>query len=176
MPAPIRLMVFEGYTPGYGFYNAFGALQRPLLQRGSRGDAVIEAQQKLMDVLARSLPNGASGTFDADTEAAVRDAQRNAGLAVDGIIGKDTWTLLLGQPVEISGKVIPQDGADPIIDDGDLVIKGAPKAGGNTMLYVGVGAAILAAAILFKGKGSKSKGGKSKVKAPKRTSKRRRRR
>jgi peptidoglycan hydrolase-like protein with peptidoglycan-binding domain len=158
MPAPIRLMVFEGFAPGYGFYNAFGALQRPLLQIGSRGDAVKEAQQKLMEVLQRSLRTGADGIFGSDTLAAVREVQQRFGLRVDGIIGKDTWTALLGQPVEISGNVPPQPDtpvslppAPPVIDDGNLVVgdKNKPKAD-NTMLYVGLGAAVLLGAVLLK--------------------------
>lgn len=109
MPGPVRLMVFEGYAPGYGFFNHFGALTRPLLRRGSKGPEVVEAQKKLMEILQRSFRFGADGDFGSETEAAVREVQAQFGLAVDGVIGKDTWTLLLGQEVSVG----PSTGATP---------------------------------------------------------------
>jgi peptidoglycan hydrolase-like protein with peptidoglycan-binding domain len=43
----------------------------------------------------RKLGVTASGTFDAATETAVRQFQRNHGLVPDGIIGPRTWATLL---------------------------------------------------------------------------------
>jgi GH25 family lysozyme M1 (1,4-beta-N-acetylmuramidase) len=37
-----------------------------------------------------------SGTYDAGTKLAVEAVQRHAGIAVDGVAGKDTWTVLIG--------------------------------------------------------------------------------
>ena len=54
---------------------------------GSTGEAVNDVQ--------RVLGVTASGTFDAATEAAVRQFQRNHGLVPDGIVGPRTWATLL---------------------------------------------------------------------------------
>lgn len=37
------------------------------------------------------------GSFGADTEAAVRELQRSAGLETDGVVGAKTWQLLATQ-------------------------------------------------------------------------------
>jgi len=101
MPAPIRLMVFEGYRPGYGFFNSFGAaIYRPEIGYGSTGAAVTEAQKLLTDALQLSF--GVDGVFGPRTLAATREYQRQKGLKVDGIIGKNTWSALLGQEVTTS--------------------------------------------------------------------------
>ncbi len=55
---------------------------RPTLRRGARGPFVEEIQRAL------NLPP--DGIFGADTEAAVRTLQRNAGLVADGIVGPKT--------------------------------------------------------------------------------------
>ena len=60
---------------------------RPTLRRGSTGEPVNDVQRKLGVT--------ASGTFDAATEAAVRQFQRNHGLLPDGIVGPRTWATLL---------------------------------------------------------------------------------
>jgi hypothetical protein len=155
-------MVFEGYQPGYGFFNAFGALSRPLLQRGSTGPAVVEAQQKLMEILQRSLQGGADGKFGDDTYKAVMEVQARFGLKVDGVIGNDTWTLLLGEPVSITGAAgvnanIPTK--RPLIqfpERMDFSLPGTPGAqpegmSMTTKVVIGV-AAVAALAMLFKKK------------------------
>jgi peptidoglycan hydrolase-like protein with peptidoglycan-binding domain len=114
MPGPVRLMVFEGYAPGYGFFNHFGALSRPLLRRGSKGAAVVEAQKKLMEILRRNFRAGADGDFGPETETAVREVQAQFGLAVDGIIGNDTWTLLLGEEVNTGATPAPSGPTTPV--------------------------------------------------------------
>jgi peptidoglycan hydrolase-like protein with peptidoglycan-binding domain len=155
-------MVFEGYRPGYGFFNAFGALTRPLLQRGSRGSAVVEAQKKLMEILQRSFRFGADGDFGSETENAVREVQGIylAQKPVTGVIDADTWTLLLGQEVAISGgggTLPPSDPTPPGTvpgtpppGPGTDVGKGDKKD--NTMLYAGLGVAAVVAFVLLKGK------------------------
>lgn len=163
MPAPIRLMVFQGYRPGYGFYNSFGEM-RPLLKYGARGDAVVEAQNALMNVLQRSLRDGADGVFGTDTLAAVKEVQSTYNLPVTGMVDGDTWTLLLAREIKISGQLpapgpqvnppdariaIPKQSASWGLDDGDIVV-GGTKAQSDAMLYVGVGAAALAAIFLFR--------------------------
>jgi peptidoglycan hydrolase-like protein with peptidoglycan-binding domain len=60
---------------------------RPLLVRGSRGDAVERWQQRLAD-------NGAGiavdGIYGPNTAAATRSFQSNQGILVDGIVGPQT--------------------------------------------------------------------------------------
>ena len=136
MPGPVRLMVFEGFGRSYG---AFGVLTRPLLKRGSTGPAVVEAQDALMQILQRSFRFGADGQFGSETERAVREVQQQFGLRVDGEIGKDTWTLLLGQEVQVgSGSggtpTTPPIATPPppVRNDGDIPVGNTPppSAGG----------------------------------------------
>lgn len=68
---------------------------RPLLRRGSANLHVIDLQQRL---LSRGIPLpqfGADGIYGQETEMAVRELQREYGLAVDGITGPITWKALL---------------------------------------------------------------------------------
>lgn len=64
----------------------------PLLQVGSRGPAVSEAQNLLYawDYTAQRP----AGVFDAAMAADVADFQKKNGLTVDGKIGQHTWRLL----------------------------------------------------------------------------------
>lgn len=92
---------------GYGmeFYNKYHGMEvtgmadtyRPMLQRGSRGDYVTQAQKALL-AKGYSLPRyGADGDFGGEMYAAVVQFQRDRGLAADGIIGPDTWAALLAE-------------------------------------------------------------------------------
>ena len=67
---------------------------RPTLRKGSKGAAVKEAQTLLMRH-GQALPKyGADGDFGTETYNAVRSFQLENDLAVDGIIGKNTWSAL----------------------------------------------------------------------------------
>lgn len=57
---------------------------RPILRRGSKGDAVTTVQ--------RLLNVARDGDFGPITEAAVKGFQRQAGLTSDGIVGPVTWS------------------------------------------------------------------------------------
>lgn len=169
MSGPIRLMVFQGYRPGYG---SFGALTRPLLRFGDRGSAVKEAQNALMNVLQRSFRYGADGVFGPETFQAVKDAQTQFGLRVSGEIDSDTWTLLLGQEVNAtpplpSRNATTMDPVRPNIpgtsgpgtgqprNDGEFVVGGPfGEKKSNTMMIVGgvAVAGVLAYLLLGKGK------------------------
>lgn len=61
----------------------------PLLKRGSKGESV--------KVLQRRLNIEDDGDFGSGTEAAVRHYQAQHGLTVDGKVGNETWTSLLGR-------------------------------------------------------------------------------
>jgi len=67
----------------------------PLLKRRSEGDMVVWAQEHLVGAGA-VLP--VTGVFAKQTYAAVRAFQEAHGLPVDGVIGTDTWRVLLTVP------------------------------------------------------------------------------
>lgn len=175
MSAPIRLMVFQGYRPGYGFYNSFGtfgAVYRPFLKVGARGAAVEEAQNLLEEKLQESLYSP-RGVFDEDMKRAVIKFQTMYGgvLAIDGTIGKNTWTALLGQDVTTTrpGGSVPQPpvattdpaqppsvpgtsgpgGTGPGRDDGDIAVGGSTGKD-KTMLVAGVAVAAVLAVLLMR--------------------------
>lgn len=154
MPGPIRLMVFQGYRPGYG---SFGAVARPLLKRGSTGPFVVEAQEALMRVLQRSIPQGADGKFGSNTETAVREAQRMFNLPVTGVIDSETWTLLLGQEVLLSQSEKSSGGGSgsKSQNDGDFSvdISADVKPSNTVMLLGGLAVAGIAAYLLMGKKG-----------------------
>ena len=71
---------------------------RSALRRGANGKAVRIVQQALIDLgfaMPRSTAKGTpDGIFGAETEATVREFQRDNGLAVDGVVGRDTLNTL----------------------------------------------------------------------------------
>ena len=82
-----------------------------LLRRGSTGTAVRELQfyLYLMSAYETSIPAvSIDGSFGAATEAAVRAYQRFAGLTVDGVVGRTTWSSLYGKASALrsSGPVV----------------------------------------------------------------------
>lgn len=64
----------------------------PTIRQGSRGNYVCIAQDDLNTLGYRT--GGLDGVFGAQTYNAVRNYQRSRGLAVDGIIGCNTWRSL----------------------------------------------------------------------------------
>ncbi len=66
----------------------------PTLRSGSKGDSV-KALQNRLNALGFSCGT-ADGIFGAKTVAAVKAFQTAKGLAVDGIVGQNTWKQLLG--------------------------------------------------------------------------------
>ncbi|MBI3181895.1 MAG: peptidoglycan-binding protein [Myxococcales bacterium] len=72
----------------------------PTLRQGARGEPVRQLQARL-----RALgfdPGPADGAFGPRTEAAVKAFQRRCGIAVDGVVGPQTWSRL---GVHVSGPV-----------------------------------------------------------------------
>lgn len=65
---------------------------KPTLRRGAKGAAVGEAQERLRQ---RGAALVVDNDFGKRTETAVRAFQQDMGLAVDGIIGPNTWGRLL---------------------------------------------------------------------------------
>ena len=66
--------------------------QEPKLSVGSHGSMVANAQMRLK--AAGYLIGSCDGIFGAVTQRAVKNLQKDYGLKVDGIIGKDTWAIL----------------------------------------------------------------------------------
>ena len=82
---------------GYILTNAFGTPACstggfPLLKRGSISNYVLIAQDDLNTLGYRT--GGLDGIFGSQTQNAVRSYQRSRGLAVDGIVGCNTWRSL----------------------------------------------------------------------------------
>jgi hypothetical protein len=68
----------------------------PVLSKGDLGDQV-KALQALLIGYGYNLGSwGADGDFGAATDKAVQQYQKKMGLVVDGIVGKATWSALLG--------------------------------------------------------------------------------
>ncbi|MDD2402103.1 MAG: peptidoglycan-binding protein [Clostridia bacterium] len=82
MPTPIPPPIFPTPVPGVC----------PLLQRGSRGTAVIQLQRLLTN--AGANPGAIDGIFGAKTVAAVRLIQTRKGIAVTGVVDMRTWEAL----------------------------------------------------------------------------------
>lgn len=67
----------------------------PVLRKGAKGEEVIRLQQRLQAI--GLLKGSADGVFGDDTEAAVKAAQQQYKLEVDGIVGGATWQALMNQ-------------------------------------------------------------------------------
>lgn len=68
----------------------------PVLSRGAKGESVRAAQLLLIGRGYRCGPWGADADFGRATEGGVLSFQRGRRLAVDGIVGPETWRALLG--------------------------------------------------------------------------------
>lgn len=73
-------------------------LQRPTLQLGSQGVAVAQVQAML--TLLGYYTGPVDGQYQDSTAIAVATFQQAAGLAVDGVMGANTWAALLPSPNE----------------------------------------------------------------------------
>jgi len=81
-----------GGSPGPDGGSGGGSSSRPVLARGATGPYVREAQEKLKEL--GFYPGTVDGIFGLLTEAAVREFQRSRNLAVDGVVGPQTWRAL----------------------------------------------------------------------------------
>jgi peptidoglycan hydrolase-like protein with peptidoglycan-binding domain len=66
------------------------------LKRGSKGDLVIWAQERLA---GSGQPLTVDGGYGPATESAVRSFQSGQGLAATGVVDAATWPALLRQPI-----------------------------------------------------------------------------
>ena len=67
----------------------------PTVRKGDTGNAVKILQLVLVAYEYNIGKYGADGDFGFDTESAVRQFQKRSGIAVDGIVGRDTWSKLM---------------------------------------------------------------------------------
>lgn len=67
------------------------------VQHGSRGKAVVELQQALVDA---GYELDVDGDFGDATDTAVREFQADNELDVDGVVGEETWAALAGDEEE----------------------------------------------------------------------------
>jgi len=75
--------IMAGTAPAPSIIPATDSANRPTLRRGDTG--------KLVETIQTKVGVPANKTFDAATEAAVRQFQRDHGLVPDGIVGPRTW-------------------------------------------------------------------------------------
>lgn len=64
------------------------------IRKGSKGSLVRMAQEKLIVKGYVLSKFGIDGNFGSETEEVIKQLQRDAGIVVDGIVGKDTWRVL----------------------------------------------------------------------------------
>ena len=106
--------------------------QHSLLKQGSRGPEVSDLQQRLN---AAGFKAGTSGTFDAQTQQAVRQYQQSKGLQVDGIVGQQTWGSFFGQSLPPGTQMLKGSGgagADPTGRNQDTFEPGGTQRPGGT--------------------------------------------
>jgi cell wall-associated NlpC family hydrolase len=88
------------YGPGHRPLQTPAAVSVPpfpgTVQRGSKGDAVRQVQQRL---LQRGWKIAVDGDFGPGTDKIVRAFQREKGLGVDGVVGPRTWDALWRAPI-----------------------------------------------------------------------------
>ena len=70
-----------------------------LIKKGSKGNLVRIAQEKLIQKGYSLSKYGVDGDFGQETEKAVRELQNDANIEVYGIIGEDTWNNLYIQTI-----------------------------------------------------------------------------
>lgn len=70
-------------------------IEMTVLKKGSKGEQVKTLQRLLMAMGYNLGGYGADGSFGSATDKAVRAYQKAKGVAVDGSVGKTTWTKLL---------------------------------------------------------------------------------
>lgn len=68
----------------------------PTLKSGSRGNITRIMQSRLIGLGYNCGSYGADGVNGASTQAAIKKFQSDKGLVVDGIVGRNTWSKLLG--------------------------------------------------------------------------------
>jgi putative chitinase len=89
--APVGATSDAAAPAGAAQVGAASGQPRPVLGRGSQGDAVVQLQNMLRDL---NFAVAIDGDFGPGTEVAVTRFQSENGLAADGIVGPQTWGAL----------------------------------------------------------------------------------
>jgi LPXTG-motif cell wall-anchored protein len=155
-------MVFDGYN-GFGAVKLARPLIRTLVVNGvvqpiSDADlAPYINEAKILLARALDVPmQPLDGVWAEADGKMLMDFQRANSLRGLGLLGGVTWAALLGLPKDGVETTRPGDGGrpwdPPTITPEDLKPKTAGGSGGNTMLYVGIGAAVLAGILLMRRK------------------------
>lgn len=104
-------------------YEAEPEVAFEVLQKGSKGDAVKQLQQRLKDL--KYLSGSADGAFGNGTKSAVAAFQAAAGLTDDGIVTEETWNALFAEDAPKSKEYMSLAYKDisrnPSQHEGDLV-------------------------------------------------------
>ena len=82
--------------PNYDEEKEYCEVKLETLKKGCEGDNVKALQILLIGYGYDCGKSGADGDFGANTEKAARDYQGKNKLTVDGVVGKNTWSKLLG--------------------------------------------------------------------------------
>ncbi|GAC1439267.1 MAG: N-acetylmuramoyl-L-alanine amidase [Mycobacteriales bacterium] len=91
-----------------------------LLRRGDTGPAVAEVQAALvgLGLLSERSPGPASaGSYDDDTERAVRLFQQRRGLSVDGLVGPETYRAITAARFRLGDRLLSLSAAHPFVGD-----------------------------------------------------------
>ncbi|MEG4854401.1 peptidoglycan-binding protein [Microcoleus sp. B5-D4] len=99
-----------------------GAIFRPTLKLGSRGEEVIELQAALQ--LLGFYTGTVDGIFSQSTARAVSQFQEAAGLPPDAIVGQDTWNRLFPATPSAIENPIANDAVNA--DDSEINPQGQP--------------------------------------------------
>lgn len=92
-------LIRQGYDPGTadGIAGSNTLNGCPTVRQGARGGITRLIQERLSQVYQIGIGvSGADGIFGSATKAAVMEFQKQKGLSIDGIVGKNTWRALLG--------------------------------------------------------------------------------
>ena len=90
--APAQAAPQTAASQAAGYYCGYdNRTTPPTISQGAKGNTVREAQCLLLSLGYSVGSTGVDGDFGSATKKAVRAFQGDYGLAVDGIVGKNTW-------------------------------------------------------------------------------------
>ena len=97
------------------------------LKRGSQGNEVKKVQQWLVDNGYNVGKTGVDGKLGVNTEAAIKQAQKDNGWKVDGIVGQETWGGMF------TAKTAERDIVTPTTQDTKQNLSNTGKTGSDTI-------------------------------------------
>ncbi|MCR9244620.1 MAG: peptidoglycan-binding protein [bacterium] len=102
------------------------------LRRGARGDSVVRLQRRLVKHHSDlDEARFVDGDFGPGTERQVKRFQQNARLAVDGVVGRNTWSALLRDPNSRITSPVGQTAATS--DRRQALDQASPRNGGGDL-------------------------------------------